>query len=122
MLIEIAAFLGVALLCLFFFAETKGKAILGVFGALILILLSIYLWTDGITVLDSQTRLTNETQIYSFLNETNQTNVTVFRNETIENAYADVAFYQDNKELVTLTLLGAGAFLLFHYAFNITKG
>ena len=126
--IEVLSVLFAIILILFIAAQLAEMKILGVFAALLLVLIGVIIYTDGIvyhvgtitggsnTVLKGAA--TNSTGNSSYLNETAVT----YLNESATNQYAYMSVpYVDFGQVVGLVCILLGIFGMLHYGLGVGK-
>lgn len=144
MLLEVAGFVGVVIVFLFYFAEQR-KPIAGVFASLMLMVSSFWVLSDGLQMrsgevvsvatlqnltgtnsgsMDGTSTLDGNTTDYSeseAVNMTGMTNIT--GTETLQYSYADVPItpYAETSWFLGIMLLLFSLYTLFHYIATLIR-
>jgi len=109
------------------FSEIK---VLGVFGAMLMVLLGIWVSTTGIYYKSGEVNAGNNTIITSVSNTTNTTTISTYVNSTILNTYDTVQVPgvsvigvpgAEAKTIIGIVVIGLGLFALIYYSRIFTR-
>jgi hypothetical protein len=124
---EVFGLFGILLILLFFFAETGGKVILGVFASLLMLLLGVWVIVEPITfktaehVVGTEITTTNQTSVggNTTTHTTNTFNVTTNETFTVPPgpSYTPVSY----SGLIGMVLLLLSMFGMLHYGLRVGK-
>lgn len=114
--IQIFGFLGIIILLLVIFAEaTKSKKALGVIAGLLLIMLGLWVYSDGIQIQTGQVTTKNINEFHDITPAYD--NVTITGNETITYVMSDITLeWITFNEVMGLFLILFGVFGVIFYA------
>lgn len=131
MQIEVFGLLGLFILVIFFFAETGGKKILGVFASLIMLMLGVWAFVDpisfnfGYRTTGNQTEAKSQTSIVSGNTTTISSTSTTIYNVSTNNTYTPASRPSFSplgfSQLNGLALLLLSMFGMLYYGLAVKK-